>query len=179
MIDFARFSVAEQMQLIARTGVLIGVHGAALTTLVFTPAQSVIIEVAVDNQAHFANLAREAGRKYVRVHGQQDAARVSLKNYQQFVREVRDAARSAGVRLHESSELVEHLQLQHKQAEETRPPSVEICNRYTADCYECASHTDLCYGCAFGDLFVCFARDLGHKCSTFSASEVPTENECT
>jgi hypothetical protein len=71
MIDFARVSLAEQVNLMRRTRLLIGVHGAGLTMMLFMPRRAAVVEISVGPQYHFSSLARHTDKKYVVVSGEQ------------------------------------------------------------------------------------------------------------
>jgi capsular polysaccharide biosynthesis protein len=70
-VDLATMSVAEQVRLIAKTDILIGIHGAGLTNLLFLPPTATIIEYVVGYTVnnHFRDLAKWSGRSYVQLRG--------------------------------------------------------------------------------------------------------------
>jgi len=60
-------TMKEQVELIAKTDVLIGVHGAGLTYAMLLPPRAVVIELVPGshyNQPHFSSMARWSGHQY-------------------------------------------------------------------------------------------------------------------
>jgi capsular polysaccharide biosynthesis protein len=66
--DMGALSWEEQVAAMANTGILVAVHGAALTNVIFMPANAVLIEVR----------ARRALRGYRTTHGAGAAACLAL-----------------------------------------------------------------------------------------------------
>lgn len=68
MIDLARLSVAEQIVLLARTHVLIGVHGAGLSNMVWMSSEigGKVVELMPNDEVkwHFASMAKSLGLHY-------------------------------------------------------------------------------------------------------------------
>ena len=64
--DMGALSWAEQVQAMAESGILVAVHGAALTNVIFMPANAVLIEVFPWNYRSFLyrDLAWKAGLQY-------------------------------------------------------------------------------------------------------------------
>ena len=66
-VDMAEMSIAEQLGIVSTTDILIGVHGAGLTHIFFTPPEAILIEIhpRYRRGRHFRNAARLAGRTYM------------------------------------------------------------------------------------------------------------------
>ena len=63
--DFAKMSFADQLNIVRRSAVLIGIHGAALTHAMFMAPGSVLFEIpALERGRHFENLAVAANLTY-------------------------------------------------------------------------------------------------------------------
>lgn len=61
-VDFASLSFTEQVKLIRETNILIGMHGAGLSHLLFLPKEAFVIEFFQgDQQKHYRNFAKWAG----------------------------------------------------------------------------------------------------------------------
>lgn len=74
VIDFARLPIFEQIELVSQTDILMGVHGAGLAHLLFTPKHAVTIEIRpsrlpVSNDIHggemFKHLSHLMEKKYI------------------------------------------------------------------------------------------------------------------
>ena len=63
--DFNLLTIREQIKQDLGTDILIGPHGAGLTHTTFLRDRGVVIELLVDGNQHFHNLAKWAGKKYV------------------------------------------------------------------------------------------------------------------
>ncbi|KJZ68787.1 hypothetical protein HIM_11818 [Hirsutella minnesotensis 3608] len=70
VIDFATIPFVEQLAIIRGTDLLIGVHGAGLTHLMFLQPASALLEILPENFQHkgFRNLAQMMGIGYFRAH---------------------------------------------------------------------------------------------------------------
>ncbi|QPG94344.1 hypothetical protein C2857_005739 [Epichloe festucae Fl1] len=70
IVDFAKFSIAEQFKMVRETDLLVGVHGAGLTHIMFLPPGSAVVEILPSGFAHrgFRNLAQMLGHDYFRAH---------------------------------------------------------------------------------------------------------------
>ena len=70
-IDFAALPLAEQLQLVRETDVLVGVHGAGLTHAMFLPPGGAVVEILPPGLKHkgFRNLALMRGHRYFSTHG--------------------------------------------------------------------------------------------------------------
>eukprot|EP01094_Clydonella_sp_ATCC50884_P025510 TRINITY_DN6730_c0_g1_i2.p3 TRINITY_DN6730_c0_g1~~TRINITY_DN6730_c0_g1_i2.p3 ORF type:complete len:150 (-),score=36.26 TRINITY_DN6730_c0_g1_i2:106-555(-) len=68
-VDFANMSMKEQLEVVAGTDVLVGVHGAALTHLLFLSPSATVLEFVVSHPEmindHFRDLAKWTSRSYV------------------------------------------------------------------------------------------------------------------
>ncbi|KAF1824445.1 glycosyltransferase family 61 protein [Dissoconium aciculare CBS 342.82] len=71
LVDFANITFAEQLQLIRKTDILVGVHGAGLTHEFFLPINSTVVEIQPPDMNHrgFFNMATFLGHEYFRVAG--------------------------------------------------------------------------------------------------------------
>jgi hypothetical protein len=67
IVDLAEMSFLEQIKLMRRTNVLVGVHGAGLTHIMYTADESVLVEVhpSYRMDRHFRHLARLNGKDYL------------------------------------------------------------------------------------------------------------------
>ena len=69
MVDFAKLSFKEQVELVhTKTNILIGMHGAGLTHLIFLPIEAVVIELVpsqMQSFTYFRNLAKQADKVYI------------------------------------------------------------------------------------------------------------------
>ncbi|KAL4894412.1 DUF563 domain-containing protein [Aspergillus ambiguus] len=79
-IDFAAIPFRKQLEIIRRTDILLGVHGAGLTHSMFLPPRSTIIEILPPSLNHkgFHNVASVLGHSYYSGHG--DRTRAQTKN---------------------------------------------------------------------------------------------------
>ncbi|POR32116.1 Uncharacterized protein TPAR_07686 [Tolypocladium paradoxum] len=70
VVDFATVPFAEQLKTVRRTDLLVGVHGAGLTHLMFLQPGSAVLEILPDGFQHkgFRNLAQMLGIGYFRAH---------------------------------------------------------------------------------------------------------------
>ena len=70
VVDFAASSFAQQLKTIRETDVLVGVHGAGLTHLMFLEPGSAALEILPEGFDHngFRNLAQMMGILYFRAH---------------------------------------------------------------------------------------------------------------
>ncbi|KAF3911693.1 hypothetical protein AA313_de0203880 [Arthrobotrys entomopaga] len=68
--QFEKMTLREQINMIARTDVLIGVHGAALTNIFFLPPQASVVEILPKglNLKLYRNLANVRGLRYFSAH---------------------------------------------------------------------------------------------------------------
>jgi len=72
-VDFSNISFKEQMDLIANTDILIGMHGAGLTHLLWLPEESVVLEVFAKEHyptlfRHLARLTKKTYLPFMNVH---------------------------------------------------------------------------------------------------------------
>ncbi|KAJ6439151.1 hypothetical protein O9K51_08561 [Purpureocillium lavendulum] len=69
-VDFAAVPFAEQLRIVRGTDLLLGVHGAGLTHLMFLQPGSAVIEIIPEGFQHkgFRNLAQMLGLGYFRTH---------------------------------------------------------------------------------------------------------------
>lgn len=67
VVDTAKMSYGEQLALIRRTNVLVGVHGAGLMLIMFAANEAVLVEVhpSYRQDRHFRHAARMMGRHYL------------------------------------------------------------------------------------------------------------------
>lgn len=80
LVDFADISFREQVELVARTDVFVGVHGAAMTHVFFLTTQttlhpaSTVVEILPNGLGHrgYRNLAQMMGHRYFSVHAEND-----------------------------------------------------------------------------------------------------------
>ena len=70
LVDFAAFSFTEQLKIIRRTDILVGVHGAGLTHGMFMPPGSTMVEILPSGVAHkgFRNMAKLLGHNHFSSH---------------------------------------------------------------------------------------------------------------
>lgn len=70
-VDFDLLSVPEQLELVQRTDILVGLHGAGLTHIMFM-SQGAVVEIRPPDFHHkgFKNLAQMMGIKYFTAHGE-------------------------------------------------------------------------------------------------------------
>ncbi|KAJ6263290.1 EGF domain-specific O-linked N-acetylglucosamine transferase [Drechslerella dactyloides] len=70
VVDMAPLTLRQQLDIIVRTDVLVGVHGAGHTHGFFLPSQSSVVEILPDDLAHrgFRNLASLRGLRYFSGH---------------------------------------------------------------------------------------------------------------
>jgi len=72
-VDFATISVKEQILIMSKTDILIGIHGAAMTNLLFLPPTATIIEYVLGDgfmvNNHFRDFAKWTGRSYIQLRG--------------------------------------------------------------------------------------------------------------
>lgn len=71
-VDFGLLSVSEQLELVQRTDILVGLHGAALTHIMFMSQGAAVVEIRPPEFHHkgFKNLAQMMGIKYFTGHGE-------------------------------------------------------------------------------------------------------------
>ncbi|KAI9733653.1 MAG: hypothetical protein M1834_003255 [Cirrosporium novae-zelandiae] len=69
-IDFAALTFPEQLRVIRKTNILVGVHGAGLTHQMFLRNGSTVVEIQPPDMFHkgFSNLARLLNHRYVSAH---------------------------------------------------------------------------------------------------------------
>lgn len=75
IIDFDRYPLEEQTQLVSQADVLMGMHGAGLTNLLYMPTGSTVIEFRYQGPHHnhcYWHLASAAGIGYTAVFGEPD-----------------------------------------------------------------------------------------------------------
>ena len=69
VVDLAQISFEEQVRLMRNTSVLIGVHGAGLTNLLYLPTQALVVEISTrkngDPDFYFKNIAQWANKSFV------------------------------------------------------------------------------------------------------------------
>jgi len=65
--DFATIPLAQQIEIVHRSNIYIGAHGAGLTWVIFMPPESILIEILPFHRTdqHFRNLARLSGTRYI------------------------------------------------------------------------------------------------------------------
>ncbi|KOS20344.1 EGF domain-specific O-linked N-acetylglucosamine transferase [Escovopsis weberi] len=70
VVDFAALPLAAQLAAVRRTDLLVGVHGAGLTHLMFLQPGSAVVEILPEGFQHkgFRNLAQMLGHGYFRTH---------------------------------------------------------------------------------------------------------------
>ncbi|KAK4064188.1 uncharacterized protein Triagg1_9167 [Trichoderma aggressivum f. europaeum] len=70
VVDFAAISFAEQLKIVRETDLLVGVHGAGLTHLMFLQPGSAVLEILPEGFQHkgFRNLAQMLGISFFRAH---------------------------------------------------------------------------------------------------------------
>ncbi|PHH86116.1 hypothetical protein CDD83_10693 [Cordyceps sp. RAO-2017] len=70
VVDFAALPFVDQLRLVRRTDLLVGVHGAGLTHLMFLRPGSTVLEILPDGFQHkgFRNLAQMLGLGFLRTH---------------------------------------------------------------------------------------------------------------
>ncbi|KND86997.1 6-hydroxy-D-nicotine oxidase [Tolypocladium ophioglossoides CBS 100239] len=70
VVDFALLSFRQQLKVVRETDLLVGVHGAGLTHLMFLPPGSAVIEILPEGFQHkgFRNLAQMLGIGFFRAH---------------------------------------------------------------------------------------------------------------
>jgi protein O-GlcNAc transferase len=71
IVDFAALSFREQVETVATTDILVGVHGAGLTHSMWLPPHSAVVEILPEKVGHkgFRNLAKLRGHQYFSTHG--------------------------------------------------------------------------------------------------------------
>lgn len=77
VLDLASMSFEAQLQVMRKTTVLVGVHGAGLMNIIFTADESILLEIhpyyRVDR--HFRHAARMSGRGYIAMRAQKEGVR--------------------------------------------------------------------------------------------------------
>ena len=70
VVNFAAFSFAEQLKIVGRTDILVGVHGAGLTHGMFLPRGSTLVEILPPGVTHkgFRNMAKLLGHNHFSSH---------------------------------------------------------------------------------------------------------------
>lgn len=64
----------DQIELLSRTAVLVGVHGAALTNQMWMrPHRGAVVEFGAGGNFHYLNMAHSLGHRHFRVDGSVDA----------------------------------------------------------------------------------------------------------
>ena len=61
----ASLTLAEQIRLFSATSLLVGIHGAALSNMVWLPKGSHVLEIMVDDAQHFKTLAAQVGHSWI------------------------------------------------------------------------------------------------------------------
>ena len=65
-IDFDQASFQESVRLMAKSSVLVGVHGAGLTNLIFTPPGAAVVELLLaHSRPDYLQLSRSFGKMYI------------------------------------------------------------------------------------------------------------------
>eukprot|EP00698_Gefionella_okellyi_P018547 TRINITY_DN5569_c0_g1_i1.p1 TRINITY_DN5569_c0_g1~~TRINITY_DN5569_c0_g1_i1.p1 ORF type:complete len:536 (-),score=115.97 TRINITY_DN5569_c0_g1_i1:33-1640(-) len=65
-VDFARISFREQLEVIRKTNILIGMHGAGLSHLLFLPKEAIVVELFQGGQPkHYRNFAKWSDKQYM------------------------------------------------------------------------------------------------------------------
>ncbi|OAX78660.1 hypothetical protein ACJ72_07031 [Emergomyces africanus] len=84
LVDMAVLPFSEQIQLVRRSDILAGVHGAGLTHGIFLPPRSTIAEILPPTLKHkgFRNLAGMMGHKYFSSHGTEHQINDTKKSWQ-------------------------------------------------------------------------------------------------
>jgi protein O-GlcNAc transferase len=88
-IDFTSMTFKEQLEIIRKTDILVGVHGAGLTHGMFLREGSVMVEILPEtlNYKGFRNLAGIAGHTYFSAHGKQADGSSSVEERDDWHRE--------------------------------------------------------------------------------------------
>ena len=81
-------NIIQQMKEISQCNLLIGVHGAGLTHLLFLPKNSAIIEINNVHRPHFKHLTHFIGYKYYQIDAHGDPVKV---NYNDLIQNVQNA----------------------------------------------------------------------------------------
>ena len=83
VVDFAELSMLEQLQLVRRTDILVGVHGAGLTHGMFLQPGSTMVEILPRelNYKGFRNLAKLLGHHYYSSHAAGPPARLMRREW--------------------------------------------------------------------------------------------------
>ncbi|KAF2835556.1 glycosyltransferase family 61 protein [Patellaria atrata CBS 101060] len=70
VVDFADIPYSEQIRIVAKSDILAGIHGAALTHAMYLPPQSSVVEIQPYKLKHrgFRNLAKLLGHRYFNTH---------------------------------------------------------------------------------------------------------------
>jgi len=61
----ASLALAEQIRLFSSVSLLVGIHGAALSNMVWLPKGSHVLEIIVDDAQHFKTLAAQLGHSWI------------------------------------------------------------------------------------------------------------------
>ena len=69
VVDFSQMSFADQLKLIRRTNIMVGVHGAGLMHIMFAAEEAVLVEIhpSYRQDRHFRHAARMTGKIYMPV----------------------------------------------------------------------------------------------------------------
>ncbi|KAF5013991.1 hypothetical protein FDECE_21 [Fusarium decemcellulare] len=113
-VDFAAMSFKEQLEIVQKTDLLAGVHGAGLTHTMFLPKGSATLEILPDDFFHkgFRNLAQIMGNSYFSTHGkvpggsdgdwQNNAVEIDEGKFVEALREAVRSLYNNGMRSHDA-----------------------------------------------------------------------------
>jgi hypothetical protein len=89
LVDLAEMSPAGQLEVVSRTGVLVGQHGAGLVHSLFMNDDATIVEMKLEeSQDHFQKLNKGLGRRYRSFYLGEDHATLSPQLISEIVDEV-------------------------------------------------------------------------------------------
>ncbi|RSL65873.1 hypothetical protein CEP54_003998 [Fusarium duplospermum] len=113
-VDFATMKFKEQLEVVQKTDLLAGVHGAGLTHTMFLPRGSATLEILPDDFFHkgFRNLAQIMGNGYFSTHGkvpggadsdwQNNAVEIEEDKFVEALREAVRSLYNNGMRSHDA-----------------------------------------------------------------------------
>ncbi len=96
-VDFAQYSLREQIEIVSGSDILVGVHGAALTWQMLMPRGSSLVELMPYDFHHrgFRNMAKLLGHRYFSIHGSEGS--IDEKGWQHTEEIVFEESRFVGV----------------------------------------------------------------------------------